>query len=409
MKLALCRPLALALTLAAAPSLGAGTLVVDDNGGPGVDFSDLAQAIAAAPEGSLLLVKDGVYGGVTISAKALTLAAEAGATVQIAGALTIQNLAANQSVALSGIDIGGTGVGVALTATSCQGPILIERSLLRGDGIPLFQQSHAALLTACADVTFVECDLRVNLGSGGVAGLRANSSRTHLYRCVVVGGAGALDAEPGGAGAEIDSGFLFASGSEFHGGAGEQGGVSSPFQICSDGGPGGPGLKLTAVVAAPPLVKALDDVFVGGAGGPPGGPACNPGPTGPATQILAGTLQTLAGEHRTYQISSPVREGQTGSIALAGAPGEFVWLFFSPAQAPVYADLFHGTLLPGQPQLVVFLGALPATGKLDIQVLVPVQASTLSFTLIEQALYHRPSTGFVASEPRLGVVLDQSL
>lgn len=50
---------ALALLSATA---SAGTWIVDDDGGPGVDFTSIAGAVAAAAPGDLILVKPGAYG-----------------------------------------------------------------------------------------------------------------------------------------------------------------------------------------------------------------------------------------------------------------------------------------------------------------------------------------------------------
>src|SRR5262245_50864538 len=50
--------------------------VVDDNGGPGVDFTDIPPAIAAAADGDILLVKAGSYSHFTLSGKGLRILGE---------------------------------------------------------------------------------------------------------------------------------------------------------------------------------------------------------------------------------------------------------------------------------------------------------------------------------------------
>ena len=62
-------------------------LVVDDDGGAGVAFTDLQPAIDAASSGDTLLIKAGVYGvgsTTTISGKALNLIADRGQRVDLA-------------------------------------------------------------------------------------------------------------------------------------------------------------------------------------------------------------------------------------------------------------------------------------------------------------------------------------
>ena len=61
--LSLAAPALLALPTLAADQV----LVVDDDGGAGVDFTHLQDAIEAAGEGDLVLIRDGHYPGLTIT------------------------------------------------------------------------------------------------------------------------------------------------------------------------------------------------------------------------------------------------------------------------------------------------------------------------------------------------------
>jgi hypothetical protein len=86
------RPLHLAWAFAvlSTPAL-ATTYVVDDNGGPGVDFTTISAAVAAAQPGDLILVLDGTYSGFTLT-KGLTVMGSGVVTVQ--GAIEIANVPA---------------------------------------------------------------------------------------------------------------------------------------------------------------------------------------------------------------------------------------------------------------------------------------------------------------------------
>lgn len=60
------------------------TIVVEDNGGPGVDFTNLPPAIAAAEPGDLLFVRAGVYSSFTVN-EGIRILAEPGARVTLDG------------------------------------------------------------------------------------------------------------------------------------------------------------------------------------------------------------------------------------------------------------------------------------------------------------------------------------
>lgn len=398
--------LATTIVILTTPPLDAAVHVVDDNGGVGVGFTDIQPAVTAAQDGDMVLVKTGVYGGFTITDKALVVTADSGQTVTVTGQILVQNLSAGKQLAISGVDVQGNQTGEALILQQNAGPILIENGTFVGDGIMVFQTPHAAKVTSTTNVTFVDCILSVGFGSGGVAALQATSSSVHMYGCSMFGGDQTLETFAGGDGCQITSGFLFASDCTFVGGQGGPGVPQDIFQPCTNGGPGGNGLHHPF---GSPTSKILDCTFTGGPGGVATDVACATGPTGLAQKITTGSVSTFTVPARTYDISSPVREGTIGSLSLAGDPGEFAWIFFSIFQSPSYADTIKGTLLPGTPHIVIFFGALPAGGALTLNVTVPIEPSMQSFALIEQAVYWTQAKGFQVSNPRLGVVLDQSL
>lgn len=93
-----------ALSLFAA-LLPAQTFVVDAANGPGAQFTSLAAAIPAVPDGSTLVVRAGAYdGNLTIAGKGLTILGQTGARFSSAfnSVLTVQGLGPAQTVVIRG-------------------------------------------------------------------------------------------------------------------------------------------------------------------------------------------------------------------------------------------------------------------------------------------------------------------
>jgi len=398
-------PLAVLSIALLAPTLPASVHVVDDDGGAGVNFTSISAAVAAAVDGDIILVKNGSYTGFTLDDLGVVITADLGHAVQVNGQVVVKNLAAAKAATISGVDVNSNSSGEAVLLQSNVGSVFFERATIVGSGIQIFQTAIGLSASQCADVTIVDCSISVAFGAGGVSGLDLVNTSAHVYNSSLSGGAQPIETLPGGAGCRVFGGFLFAAGTSFQGGQGGDGALQPPFGICTDGGMGGAGLQLVGGADA----KIVDSSFAGGAGGAPGGPLCVAGPTGPGQDLSGGTLYSFPWPARTYDIPSPAREGTNGFISLAGDPGEFVWVFFSFVQTPTYAHTIKGTLLPGTPNFIIFFGALPASGVLSATVPVPIHPSALSFALVEQAVYFTQAKGFQVSNPRLGIVLDQSL
>jgi len=86
-----------------------GTLLVDDDGGPGVDYTDLPAAVAGALDGDVIFVRAGDYSATTIAAKRLTLIAESGARICEGpscnlGLLEVHSTTASKPVVVVGLE-----------------------------------------------------------------------------------------------------------------------------------------------------------------------------------------------------------------------------------------------------------------------------------------------------------------
>ena len=370
--------------------------VVDDNGGPGVDFTDLAPAMAGSAAGDVLLVKAGNYGPFTLDGPR-TVVAEAGELVRVEGAVTgaiVGPLAAGEVAVVRGVHFRSPGR-----------PL----DVVPGDGLAWFEDcsfvnTHAGSLTSMpmpgaivdgASVAFLRSTLRggeptplstvAGLGLLAVAG-----AEVHLYDCEVLGGDGEAYSI-GGAGLRLVEAFAFASGCLFAGGhGGDPDGACCGLGGGGFGGDGGDGASLVGPNALP---SDRDSSFVPGIAGAGGACfACSPGHPGVTVAIEGGAaFEDLPGLARSFSASAPVREGGAVAVSVQGVPGDLVLVGISPAAAALQLPALFGTLLvSAPPQLVVPLGVLPASGALALSF--PVgQIASESLALASQAVFVTPA------------------
>ncbi|MCB9876201.1 MAG: hypothetical protein H6835_01255 [Planctomycetes bacterium] len=195
---------ALVTTLFLCPLAGAQTYVVDAQGGPGSNFTDLPAAIAAVPDGAVLLVRAGNYSSFTIQQKGLTVLGDPGVTFGdvTAGSIEVRDLTASQRVFVRGFD--GHGASTFL-CSDCAGPVVFDHvsDTLGGDvhmevsscsqlmivGCSILgRQSESALTATDSDVVAVGCTLR----GGGQLFVRAAvwcyGGRLQLTDTAITGG-----------------------------------------------------------------------------------------------------------------------------------------------------------------------------------------------------------------------------
>ena len=178
-----------------APCALAGVLTV---GGAGAMYPDLPEAVAAAVDGDVLLVRPGYYSGFTIDAKAIAIVADAGAVVTIGEPSAVRNLAAGQTVLLSGLSLPLPFGASALTLANNAGRVRVERLDAHAANYVFSHSWYAVDIANCADASFVDCDLfgrpgeygGLGYGHGGEAALHAVSSSVALHDCNLSGGLG---------------------------------------------------------------------------------------------------------------------------------------------------------------------------------------------------------------------------
>ena len=253
--------LRLAALLAATPAWAAGTWIVDDSGGPGVNFTSIPPAIAAASVGDKIFVRAGSYAAFTFN-KPLVIRGEPG--VNVAGNVLIDGLAVGTSSALSSCSLS------TLVVQNCAGGVLLEALTFSSGANPL---SEFVLVDNCDDVRLRACSI---LGGDDPMGgyttaiaLRVANSRVEIVNSTLRGQIGeGLWAcgfpEAGGTGLMCDFGsrvhVAFSS---------IQGGEGGELESCGFGSSGGNGGAGVLVVAGAEVILAGDssNQIHGGKGG----------------------------------------------------------------------------------------------------------------------------------------------
>ncbi len=399
-------------------------LVVDAAAGPGSDFDNLTDAVAAAVPGTTLLVRTGSYDepGLIID-KRISVAADDGAAAVLTGSLNVLGLAADEEVLLSGLtlDVTSPSLTGALNVLACAGAVTVMDCTVVGNEITPNGPGDAAWVIGSSAVTFIRSSFTtrktISLVTDSSTGMFASDSNVSLYDCVLVGGdgiQGAGDFErpglPGGAALNVRGpgvSNVFVDGCTLTGGAGGAGsfGFFDPT-LCADGGPGGPGLRVNSALG---VVTLVDATVLGGAGGASPGGGCVAGTAGPASEVLAGSTSSLTPNGRSLTLTRIVREGETLSQTMTGPEGEAVALFYSVFQGPaILVPSLEGAIHVGTTFLRRVAGILPASGTLDEPLLIPDFDPVLEGIAVHVQAFHVDLVNALvfASAPSPTIILD---
>lgn len=428
--MSILRTCALLLALLAGTRLArAGVIVVNASGGG--HHTDLPAAILAASDGDVLLVKAGTYSGFTIQNKAVDVVADSGTTPVITGSVTIRDLAATQTVTLTGLKVqpaaSMTGTTPALYLFGNTGAVRLQGVDVRGfdrPGCSVTQGQRGLYVQTSSDVFVVRSSIRGGRGaqdfgySGeGGEGLWTIQSSVALYDCSVTGGPGG-DVDPGcgafvyGYGGNGGDGFrssdaaFFGSGCSIVGGDGGASGAPPPGTWTA---PGCGGYGLYAYTAWTVPLRVLASQF---AGGTPG--VATTGGTCPPTQPIVTNgvpLVTLSGSAHRTSATRVVREQQTLRVDFEGVPGERVEVVFSEQGRHSYSDAWRGVLAvrTRSPGLVLQAGTLDANGRLTIAWPVPdLGAGVQEQRFFLQAAFVDASGATTLGPPGTVVLLDSA-
>jgi hypothetical protein len=392
-----------ALLMLAAPSAAAGdVLVVDDDGGPGVDFTEIKWAVAAAGEGDTILVKDGDYDAFTIDGKSLVITAEVGAAVKavdITGS-HVKNLGAAQFVSLAGMVIRG-----GLFIDEAAGPVWLDRCEISGG-----DNFGAVNATNSSNVTLIECDVQGLDGYdfsfkpwGGDAIWSVNSV-LHVFDSTLQGGraicspSDVCSGTPGGTGLLLSGGRAFVEGSTLQGGGGDPGDMG-PFGICT-GNPSGDGAYLGG---DSPTLFVFDSQLAGGSSGS----GCA-GLKGQPFDVQAGALTMLPGTSRDFSITSPVREETFTTLQFGGQPGDTAWIFLGTTPTNAMIPNLSGPILISSPYLLLSIGPMERGGSLSLPAFIrPIPPALESVQLLLQAAFVDGGGAAFLSDPATLTILDE--
>jgi len=211
---------------------------------------------------------------------------------------------------------------------------------------------------------------------------------------------------PSEAALSVAGSTVLAAGSTFVGGSGGSGTATH----CYPGEDGSEAIRVDGGFVNPSgTVNLIDCALVGGAGG--AGSCGNPdGADGGTVVLTSGDANLLPGAARAFFGDSPAVEGGVVGVHLAGEPGDTVILHVQVDAAPGvfladYALAFHLAL----PTAVVGLGAIPASGVLDLSIPTPaLSAGVDSFRFVGQALFIG-SSGYFEGGPSTLLLVDSAL
>lgn len=374
-----------------APAAFANTFVIDDDGGPSVDFTDLPPAIAAAAPGDVLLVRAGNYTSFTLSKGILILGAAGAFVGGPSSVIAVDSVPAGQIAVLADLKTG------TLRVKDCTGTVVAQRVTAAFE----VQRSRDVRMWKVTGVG-------ASFPSFGAA-LDARDSRVEVVDSMLSGRQGLFYpgsyGDPGSPGVSA-SGAGFGARHLVHlaltscrGGRGAMGGNSFGFPLPA--GNGGPGVVLSTGQVCD-LVIAGGDVasILGGEGGlaplqclgTRGGDALSV--SSPAARISGMTLLPGVGcagtgaqiyapdpsnvsiaplVDPTLDIAGEVLPGAAVTVRVRSEPGSraFVYIGRKPI---VSADGFAGIERLVEVLRPLRLGLIPASGAVVYTQSIPVRA-----------------------------------
>jgi hypothetical protein len=375
--------------------------VVDVAAGQGSSFTSVVEAVTAAADGDVILVRTGTYPEVvSIVGKSLTLQGdpEYGPVPEIE-ALVITDLEASASVNVRGLHLRATTtiVNNNIELRNNAGPVWLEElsmtssAGLFGNGF-LVEDCAAVVVNACHIGAYVRFDTE----QPPVLFVR---SSVHVFDTLFdepfanqTDGPPGIRAEGPGVLGVFQSTVTGADGVVVDGGHG----------FCSASN-GGAGIDLEGDVE----LFVQDSVIQGGIGAEGCGYI---GTDGPAFRFGTGDVHMLSSLARTHRATSGVRDDDNIDVTLIGEPGDRVRVFFTLRRPipPIFLSVLDGPILVSPPLMRVSHGTLPASGMRSLSLPVgDLGPGVSSLVIYTQALFIGSQGELVMSEPTAVTLLDE--
>ena len=387
---------ALCVSLCAGLPCSANVWVVDDSGGPGVDFTDIPPAVAVAVPGDVILVQPGSYSGFDLY-EGLRIVGQ-GPGVRVTGQVKVLTVDAGQVAVLASMKLKDL-----LYVEHVHGTLVLDELEVAASSFPV---NAVQLYLQAKDVRGHKLDIGFDkesvspFGSGGAIALSEFSNRLELVQSTLRGVKGkdtssGTPAGWGGWGLIIaGSSFAHVVSCEIAGGLG--GASTAP---CASAGPAGDGAA--AVVVSGRLVAAGDGVHAFWRGGRGGESSCFPGLAGPALSIWptafvrycgialqgailgTGTIEVADPPDPYLELDNLPQPGGSIRFDVHGEPGDLVTLFLG--RKPVLQAI-PGVLIERltNEERQFDLGAIPPGGLASLVLGLPVALGP-GFTFFAQA------------------------
>jgi hypothetical protein len=235
--------IALSLTLLFAANMETArgkTWLVDDDGGPGVRFTDIPPAIVEVPAGDTLLVRNGKYSGFLLE-KSLIILADSGHHPAMFNYedSTIAHIPAGGSVVISGFSMA---ISNCLRVSDCQGSVVIDDCEIDGS-----TSDPALTIQDCSMVSLSRLHVTGEYVGSWTSypfeeGARFRNSTVIVSECLFEGGEGmdewGDDAYPGTPAITSEDCKLFVQATSALGGRGGSVTGIEPYGYGGDGAPG---------------------------------------------------------------------------------------------------------------------------------------------------------------------------
>lgn len=372
----------------------ADVLDVGPNGSPYLQIRD---AVAAAADGDLIRVQPGFYESFDVTGKDVSVVgSESGVVVQ--GGVVIRDTAFGTLVHLAGIEILPVDT-EGLRVIDCDGSVRIDACELSGTGVfdPVTSQGTAFPafhVERSHDVAFAVSQAwgAAAPGIAGPGGVLIGST-VSLHDSKVYGGTPLpCEVRAGGPALDVsDQSHLFAQASILRGGdTGTNNNCGTGVCMCSTAGPG---LHISDSSAA-----LFGSLVTAGGSGPTSGdcPFYGCGGTNPNIVSIFSSISAGQGPAATLTMRlHTMREGQTLDLGFAGRENDLVLLGIALGGQTTVLPHLAGNLLIDPPHGTnrIFVGALPASGKLSWSTQLPELRPAVHLPLHLQAAHRAPGIG----------------